>query len=131
MSTSTERMRALRARRAAALLPVEGQAPRDADELLLPAVDEALAALGDLGSEHAAARKLAQRYAKVIDESRDQAWSMRWIGPLLLQSLEALGATPAAKAQLDKGAKAAPQGPSRLDQLRASRSVTDRGRGRL
>ncbi len=60
-SSSTERMRALRARRAASLLPADGQAARDTNELLLPSVDEALATL-DLDPEHAAARKLAQRY---------------------------------------------------------------------
>lgn len=121
MSTSTERMRALRARRAAALLPVDGPPPLPEQDRLLPAVDEALGALDDLGPEHAAARKLAQRYAKVIDEARDPAWGCRWIGPLLLACLTELGATPVAKAQLAKGAKVAPQGPSQLDRLRASR----------
>ena len=115
-------MRRLRERQAAALRP--------ADELLLPSVDEALAAI-ELGPEHAAARKLAQRYARVIDEARDPAWAMRWIAPLLLACLTELGATPAAKAQLAKGAKTAPQGPNRLDQLRASRGASDRSRGRL
>jgi hypothetical protein len=121
----------MRKRKAAALLPDDGQAPCPAGELLLPAVDEALAALDDLGPEHAAARKLAQRYAKVIDEAKDPAWAMRWIGPPLLACLAELGATPAARAALTKGAKAAAQGPNRLDQLRASRGASDRSRGRL
>ena len=75
--------------------------------------------------------QLARRYAKVIDEARDAAWAARWIGPLLLACLAELGATPAAKAALDKAAKTPPQGPNRLDQLRASRGSPDRGRGRL
>ena len=122
MSTSAERMRRHRQRRAVAARP--------ADELLLPSVDETLTQLG-LGDEHAAAMKLAQRYARVIDETADQAYALRWIGPLLAAVLAELGATPAAKAALDKGAKTAPQGPNRLDQLRAARSSSDRGRGRL
>lgn len=88
---------------------------RDASELLWPAVAETLATL-DLGSEHAAAAKLARRYAQVIDSmpdrapargAPDQAWAMRWIGPLLLDCLTELGATPAAKARLTKGGKPA------------------------
>ena len=80
-------MRRLRERRAAALLPVDGQAPLPAEDQLAPAVAETLAAL-DLGPEHAAAVQLARRYAKVIDEAKDPAWAMRWIGPLLLKLLE-------------------------------------------
>ena len=123
-------MRRLRERRAAALLPVDGQAPLPKEDQLAPAVSETLAAL-DLGPEHAGAVQLARRYAKVIDEARDPAWAARWIGPLLLAALTELGATPAARAQLAKGAKTAPQGPNRLDQLRASRGASDRSRGRL
>lgn len=123
----------MRARRAASIeaaVPDEGQTLRDAAELLAPAVAETLRAL-DLGPEHAGAVQLARRYAAALDQARDPAWAMRWIGPLLLQSLEALGATPAARAALDKGKTAPPAGPSRLDQLRSARSVSDRGRGRL
>jgi len=75
---------------------------RDASELLWPAVAETLTQLGLL-PEDAAAKKLAQRYAQVIDQAKDPAWAMRWIGPLLLDSLTALGATPAARAALTKG----------------------------
>ena len=92
---------------------------RDASELLWPAVSETLTQL-DLGSEDAAARKLAQRYAQVIDEHRDPAWAMRWIGPLLLDALEQLGATPAARARL-KGGKTADAPVSQLAKLRAAR----------
>ncbi|HXJ27125.1 MAG TPA: hypothetical protein VNH17_15550, partial [Streptosporangiaceae bacterium] len=74
---------------------------KDASELLWPAVAETLASL-ELGSEDAAAKKLAQRYAQIIDGlpehaprgTQDQAWGMRWIGPLLLDVLIQLGATP-------------------------------------
>jgi hypothetical protein len=129
-SSSAERMRAMRARRAASIETAPASGPRDPDELLLPSVRETLTHL-DLGPEHAAAAQLAQRYAKVIDEAKDPAWGCRWIGPLLLAALAELGATPAAREQLAKGAKTAPQGPNRLDQLRASRGAPDRGRGRL
>jgi hypothetical protein len=111
---------------------------RDASELLWPAVQETLAAL-DLGSEHAAARRLAQRYAQVIDglpdhdeytseRAHDQAWALRWIGPLLLDALVQLGATPAARAAIDKtvkpGGGSQPDAPeSQLDRLRASRAA--------
>jgi len=97
----------LRERWRAALLPADDQPPRPADELLLLSVRETLAQL-DLGLEHAAAAQLAQRFAKVIDEAKDPAWAMRWIAPLLLAALTELGATPAAMAQLAKGAKTAP-----------------------
>jgi hypothetical protein len=103
---------------------------RDASELLWPAVSETLATL-DLGSEHAAAKKLAQRYAQIIDQmpehaprgQPDQAWAMRWIGPLLLDALTELGATPAAKARLTKGGKPDGGKPNRLAQLRAARGA--------
>jgi hypothetical protein len=110
---------------------------RDASELLWPAVQESLAALG-LGSEDAAARKLAQRYAQVIDglpdrgdgtseRAHDQAWGLRWMGPLLLDALDRLGATPAARAQIagkaGKGGENPPDAaPSQLERLRASRA---------
>jgi len=95
---------------------------RDASELLWPAVAETLSQL-DLGSEHAAAKKLAQRYAQVIDESKDQTYALRWIGPELLKALDALGATPAAKAQIDKLTKKDGPGdgkPNGLARLRAA-----------
>ena len=120
-TTSAERMRALRARRAAGLTPAEGQAPRDAAELLSPAVEETLSAL-QLTEQDAAAAQLARRYAKVIDQARDPAWAARWLGPELLRCLDALQATPASR----KAAKPQPQGPSRLDQLRAARGSTSR-----
>jgi hypothetical protein len=92
---------------------------RDASELLWPAVAETLTQL-NLGSEDAAAKKLAQRYAQIIDQAPDQAWALRWIGPLLLDALEALSATPAARARVTKGGQQPDAPPSRLAQLRAA-----------
>ena len=57
-----------------------------------------------LGPEHAAARKLAQRYAKVIDEARDPAWGCAGSRPLLLSLPHRARRDPVAKAQLAKGA---------------------------
>ena len=92
---------------------------RDASELLWPALSVTLTQL-DLTDEDAAAKKLAQRYAQVIDQHEDQAWAMRWIGPLLLDALEQLGATPAARARV-KGGKPADAPVSQLAKLRAAR----------
>ena len=90
-------------------------ARRPADELLAPAVTETLKSL-DLGAEHAGAVQLARRYAKVIDEARDQSWAMRWVAPELLKVLEQLQATPSTRP------KAPPErGPNQLDRLRAVR----------
>jgi hypothetical protein len=108
---------------------------RDASELLYPAVQETLAELGLLG-DSSAATKLAQQYAKVIDSqnghcrgctsddcrrSQGSAWAMRWLGPLLLDALEALGATPRAKAAQTKGTKPTETKPSGLAALRAAK----------
>ena len=101
---------------------------RDASELLWPAVSETLASL-DLGSEHAAAKKLAQRYAQIIDGMPEhaprgqpnQAWAARWLMPLLLDALTELGATPAAVARLTKGVKPPDAKPGGLAKLRAAR----------
>lgn len=75
---------------------------RSADALMLPAVREAIAAL-DTECTDAGAVRLAERYAAAIDEARDWVWAMRWLGPLLLDALEALGATPASRKALLKG----------------------------
>jgi hypothetical protein len=110
---------------------------RDASELLWPALAETLASL-DLGPEDAAARKLAQRYAQVIDglpdgdeftssRAHDQAWGLRWMGPLLLDCLTELGATPAARARvskrIDAGGDSASTQPTWLDQQREARAA--------
>lgn len=80
MSTSAERMRRLRERRAAALIPIEGAPLQAADELLRPAVEETLAAL-DLAPEDVGTAQLAARYADLIDQARDPAGALRWVGP--------------------------------------------------
>lgn len=118
VSTSTERMRALRARRAAALEPDPGGRLRDASELLGPAVETSLAALG-LDGQDAAAAQLARQYARTIDRARDPAAAARWLGAELLRTLAELGATPLARSKLRKDP--GPHGPSRLDQLRRAR----------
>lgn len=120
MATSTERVRAFRARQRAAIeADPDAARLRSADELLAPAVAETLAAL-DLKPEDAAAARLAVRYAEIIDAAREPAWAARWLMPLLLDTLERLNATPSARARMAKGQQA-PRGPSQLDQLRQRR----------
>jgi hypothetical protein len=77
----------------------------DAANLLRTAVDNTIEAL-DLGEQDAAAVRLARHYANLIDAQEDPkltAWALRWIGPLLLDVLESLGATPAARDRLKNG----------------------------
>jgi hypothetical protein len=109
---------------------------RDAGELLAPAVEQALNALGDnLTESDAGVAQMARQYAAVIDSSNGHclscddadcnraagsSWSMRWIAPLLLDALEQLGATPAARARL-KGGKTADAPVSQLAKLRQAR----------
>ncbi len=101
---------------------------RDTSELLWPAVAETLSQL-DLGPEHAAAKKLAECYAKIIDQlpaaapkgQQDRAWGLRWIGPLLLDALEQLGATPAARARIKGSGKQGDAPVSQLAKLRQAR----------
>ena len=99
---------------------------QDASRTLTAAVAETLDALG-LGAEDAAVKRLAIRYAEVIDGCDDNpAWAARWIAPHLLECLDALGATPDARARIRKLAKGGDSPASapatRLDQLRASRA---------
>lgn len=103
---------------------------RDASELLYPAVRETLGQLGlldpDASSPDAAAAKLAQRYARVIDQATDakQASVLRSLGPELLRVLAELGATPAARAAMTKGKKQpGDDKPNRLQQLRNARGA--------
>jgi len=98
---------------------------REVSELLYPAVCETVASL-ELGSQDAAAAKLAKRYARIIDEAnpgKDYAWALRWLGPELHKVLESLGATPAARAAIKRAEPkpAAPAQVSKLDQLRQAR----------
>ena len=93
---------------------------RDSSELLWPAVEETIASL-DIKPEDAALVKLAQRYAQIIDGARDPAWAARWLMPLLLLCLEALGATPQVRVAMAKGRKPAEDRPSGLANLRAAK----------
>jgi capsid protein len=95
-------------------------AVRDASELLWPAVAETLSQLDDLTAADAGAAKLAAVYAKTIDQCDNRDWAVRWIGPLLLDALTQLGATPAARAAITKKGPAA-DGEDPLSRLRARR----------
>ena len=123
--TPAERKAAQRARERAGLEAAEHPL-RAVDDMLGPAIAQTIAAL-DLGPEHAAAAKLAERYAKCIDRAQDVAYACRWLGPLLLDALTQLGATPAARARLGKGQKPGPAGPNWLDDLRKARVANRRG----
>jgi len=107
---------------------------RDTATLMAPAVAEVIDALQLADSDKAAGR-LARQYARVIDETPGHcrgcddpqcrrgltsAWLLRWIGPLLLDALAELGATPAARSRLKKG-KPEEAKPGRLQALRDSR----------
>jgi hypothetical protein len=106
----------------------------DADDDLITHVAATLDAL-DLQDSDDAAKALARKYAEVIDNSNGHcracddpecrrsntsAWSMRWLGPLLLQCLESLGATPAARSAITKKDKPAGGQRSGLQALRDS-----------
>jgi len=97
---------------------------RDTAEMLYPAVCETIAVLKlDPDGADAAAAKLAQQYARTIDDAppgKEHYTRLRWLGPELQKILEALGATPAARAAIMRGAKTEqPQAPvSKLDRLR-------------
>ena len=132
MSTSTERMRRLRERRAvdqaAALAPVQDAPPRDPGELLLPAAEATISAL-QLGEPYQAACAVLRTLARAIDEASDQATAFRVLGPQLLRALEAIGGTPASRAKMP--AKA-PQrsAPSKIAQIRAAHAQSPAKRKR-
>lgn len=93
---------------------------QSADALLITAVETTIAAL-TLSDEDEAAVRLARHYANTIDQNPDPAWAMRWIAPLLLDCLEQLGATPAARARIKVGGKPRDAPVSQLAKLRAAR----------
>jgi hypothetical protein len=126
MSTSAERMRALRARRVAALIPVDGPSPLPEADQLAPAVEETIEALKLTGRD-AAAAQLARRYAAAIDQAENPASALRWIGPLLLKVLGELQATPATRA----ARKPERAGPNRVAQLRGQHMAAKAKLGRL
>jgi hypothetical protein len=87
--------------------------------LMQHAVETTIDAL-DLTPKDACAVRLALEYAITIDGCRDPAWAMRWLGPLLLDCLESLGATPLARSRL-KGGPASDGKPNQLELLRKAR----------
>ena len=116
------------------------RALRDADELLLPAVKASIAGLGDLGDADQATARLAERYADLIDKSgrhcsacddpeckrESNSWSLRWIGPLLLDALGELGLSPAGRKRIGERKPAGPAAPSKIARLR---EASQRGTG--
>lgn len=89
------------------------------DNLLTPAVQDALKALQPVAPEDHAVRRLALRYARAIDNGGTD--ELETFGPKLLSALSALGATPAARAKLKGGA--ATRAKSRLQALREARQA--------
>jgi hypothetical protein len=90
-----------------------------ADNLIAPAVNETLNQL-DLSEADAAAAALAKRYAAAIDEAINPHVVLDDLGPKLLAVLESLGATPKARAAIQKGASSSGQ-TTKLSALRAAR----------
>jgi hypothetical protein len=100
VSTSAERMRRLRARRAALLEAVPcTDDPAAVAGSIRAAVESSIAAL-EIGESDAAVAQLASLYAQTIDEAKSPAYATRWIGPLLQDALSSLGATPPARAPM-------------------------------
>lgn len=138
-------------RRKAGVMARESGSLQSADRLLAPAVAESLAEL-DLEAEDAAAAKLADRYARELDQAAavaaqaervlkaadedpelaelvaalKQKLSARSavenLGPKLLATLDALGATPKARAAASKGGGSGGQQGGKLAALRATRA---------
>ena len=98
----------------------------DASELITPALVATIDALGTK-PEDAAVVQLARLYALRIDQAtvtgdpKIAAWAARWIGPELLKALEALGATPAARAALARKGGPANAPEDQLAKLRPRR----------
>lgn len=98
---------------------------RSADDLLSPALSATIAEVPHLRPSDAAVVRLAVLYAEAIDgaepDERDKALAV--LGPRLLQALDALNATPKARAAR---AGARQEGPShgvgQLAALRAARA---------
>ena len=99
----------------------------DAADLLEHRVRATIDAL-ELTDADEAAKHLAIRYAKLIDESvahedpKIGAWAIRWVGPLLLDALGELGATPAARSRLKGNRPATAAAVSPLEQMRAAKA---------
>jgi hypothetical protein len=95
---------------------------RDTDTMLLPAVKASVAALKDRTEADDALVRLAEQYAAEIDATPEdkQYYALRYLGPLLHDALESLGATPVARTRT-RGKEGTPAGgTSRLAALRAA-----------
>lgn len=99
-------------------MPPRRRIVEPADHRIAPAVAETVRAL-KLEPEDAGAVRLAENYARALDEAEDRAAALADLGPKLLGVLTALGATPSARSAALKGG--ASSGPTRLDALRARR----------
>lgn len=101
---------------------------RDVNELLLPEIRRTIGALDGTLTADSATIKLAERYAAAIDAADTpqlEAWALRNLGPLLLDALTELGATPAARARITKQPdRKTGSGSSKLTQLRAAHTAS-------
>lgn len=98
---------------------------RDVSKQLWPAVQQTLSQVDSDSDKDAAAAKLAQRYAQVLDETPDGKEyyaRLRWLGPELLKVLVELGATPASRAAI-KQPKPQDVKQNGLQQLRDARTA--------
>jgi hypothetical protein len=130
MATSTDRVRRFRERQAAKLAAVPDAAPRDEDELLLPAAEVTIAALG-LGERDQAAAQVVRTLARTIDAAADPAAALRVFGPQLLKVLESLGGTPMARSRLPVKRPERPDRPNAIAQLRQAHMNSPAKRKRL
>lgn len=110
--------------RQAAAIEAGGEPPvlRDANDVLVPAVEAAILEL-ELAGQDVAAAALCRQYAKAIDTAKDRGYALRWIGPLLQTALEGLYATPASRKAQKPAAPAPPNG---LQRLRAARAAAEK-----
>jgi len=94
---------------------------RDADHQLGPALERTLGELRLARIDDAVAT-LAQRYAQAIDDTPEGTTTevLANLGPKLLATLQAMHATPAARARVKSGGGVVAS-PNRLQNLRATR----------
>ena len=99
---------------------------RDTDKMLLPAVKTSVAALKDRTEADDALIRLAEQYAAEIDATppEKQYYALRYLGPLLHDALESLGATPVARTRTRGKEGTTAGGTSRLAALRAAHTAS-------
>lgn len=95
---------------------------RDTDDLLLAAVKASITALPSRTEADTALVRLAEQYAAEIDDTppAKRYNALRYLGPLLHDALESLGATPVARTKTRTSAPGPANGQSRLAALRAA-----------